>query len=321
VTVFDTGSQSVNLLKFKNGLKTKPNISSRMGEDEITCTYLGYLHEDGTFEPIALLYCIGDSDSEGTGGGGGYGSGPMGGGGTTTIVSKPSEELKNKSIAAKNLLDNSIVKSQKQLLTATVSTDANEKGFSFGKDSNGNYKTTDIRIGANGSSVGILATSPGITLMGGGHTHTKEVYNAPSPGDIYAFNTANGANSSFEYYYTFAADGTAYMFTIRDLAKFNTFVTTYSMAANFDPVTQNWKEGSGIMSDFETVKTTFLNQGKSEDEAFDNATAFVISKYDMGIAMSKQDANGDFKPLFVKETKDATDPTKNNYEVTPDCNL
>lgn len=235
--------------------------------------------------------------------------------------SDPCEKLRKANEVAKDLLNNSIIKSTKETLTATIKTDANEKGFSFGKDANGVFKTSDIRIGVNGSSVDILATSPTITITGGCHTHTNDVYNVPSPGDIYVFNTANSSNSSFEYYYTFAADGTAYVFTINDRTKFNNFVKNYSRDTNFDPVTQNWKEGTSIMTDFSNVNKFYKNKGMSEDIAFDNATAFVMSKYDMGIVMSKQNATGDFKPMFVKETKDSNDPTKSTYEETTDCNL
>jgi hypothetical protein len=176
VTVFDTDSQSVNLLKFKNGLKTKPNISSRMGEDEITCTYLGYLHEDGTFEPIALLYCIGDSDSEGTGGGGGYGSGPMGGGVTTTTVSNPCDQMKN--VMNYNPNDSNSLKSSLNWLKDKVNAAVNDKecGVEVRKkmnyDESYRYEFTQVLSNEQFS----VALSTDRDNVGASHSHPSDGY-------------------------------------------------------------------------------------------------------------------------------------------------
>jgi hypothetical protein len=233
----------------------------------------------------------------------------------------PCENVVTENEKAKTILNGSIVKAQKEAMTLTITTDTNEKYFSFGKDVNGQYRTSGIIIGANGSSVTHQTTNPDFTVEGGGHTHTTEVYNVPSPGDIYGLSDANKSNSSYDYDYVFAPDGSAYVLTISNQNDFDNFSTTYPKSDYLDLVTQDWEVGSSVSTDYRDAILQFQTSVKSDDESYELGMAFVIAKYNMGIALSKMDGSGNFIPLYVKTTLDPNDNTKNLYTKTTDCNL
>ncbi|EIA09160.1 hypothetical protein [Flavobacterium frigoris] len=61
--------------------------------------------------------------------------------------------------------------------------------------------------------------------------------------------------------------------------------------------------------------------GKSDDEAFEIALAFVLQNHNIGITLNKMDNNGNFIPIFVNSYLDLSDPTKTIYTKTTNCNL
>ncbi|UWY26619.1 hypothetical protein N4T20_12930 [Flavobacterium sp. TR2] len=90
VFVQDLITNKTNVLKFKNGEQSKSSSTSKWREEFYDCTFLGWIGEDGSFEPIKLLYCDGGSGSDD--GGPTYGGGPIAGGGGTG--STPSTEIR-----------------------------------------------------------------------------------------------------------------------------------------------------------------------------------------------------------------------------------
>ncbi len=86
VLVVNQNNETVQFSSFKNSLLVKPSITGKMVAP--TCVYLGWLYDDGDFEPLMLIGCFGGggdpSDNGGypphVGGGGGFVSGS-----TTTI--------------------------------------------------------------------------------------------------------------------------------------------------------------------------------------------------------------------------------------------
>lgn len=266
-------------------------------------------------------------------GGGGYpgqmdgGSSIHGGstGGGTTSNSNPANDPCSKATAsntqAKNLLANSKISTKKTEATKTITTDANEKSFTFGKDKDGNTQTSDIKEGSNGAAP-MPATDPNFTVEGGAHTHTLDYYNVASSGDIYKFYKNHQSNSNYNYYFTFSQNNNNYAFTIIDQTKFDNFFKNYPDSAdNFDMTAQTWKDSSDIGKMYKTIMKSFEGTGMSDDDIMDLVMAEMIQKYDMGIALSKADSSGNFSTIFVKENKDPNNPTKIIYEKTTDCNL
>jgi len=236
----------------------------------------------------------------------------------------PCNKITSENANAKTLLSKSVVSSKNTTMTATISTDTNEKAFVFGKNSRGNYQASDIFVGANGYNVQMPATHDDFFVEGGAHNHPNSVYEVPSPGDIYWFMHNNSENPGFKYYYTNGASGSTYVFVITNQTAFNSFATNYPQNEYFDfnPEVLNWKTTESIGQDENNVYKYFRHTlGKSQEESMELATAFVIGKYGMGIGISKKDASGNFQPIYVKEITYPNEPGKKTYEKTTECNL
>lgn len=287
----------------------------------------------------------GSSGGSGTGGdgGGGEGGGTGDGGGSECSSGgwykiipggcnpeppeepTPCEYIPTKNTKAKEFIEKTKAAGRKAEITATLSTDTQEKGFSYGVDSSGNEQVTGVKTGIGGNAVDVDVSSSSFFVVGAAHTHTPSVYNVPSAGDVYNFFTARAANSKFSFYNTFAQDNNDYVFVIADQTKFDTFITTYPKATYFDPATASWKEGTSIGNEFKYIKDQQIKVGKSDDEAYDLAMAFVLNKYGTGIAMSKKDASGNYQPVFVKENLISINTGGimvfvKTYEQTTECN-
>jgi hypothetical protein len=90
VTIFDENKQTIDYIKFTDGKRIKPTITSRMAM--VTCTYLGYWYEDGHFQSLALLSC--DSGGGGSNDGGTYyGHLSSGGSGSKTVANTIEENI------------------------------------------------------------------------------------------------------------------------------------------------------------------------------------------------------------------------------------
>ncbi|MDN3692908.1 hypothetical protein QWZ06_11745 [Chryseobacterium tructae] len=237
----------------------------------------------------------------------------------------PCEKIKTNNTKVKDLLDKTEIKNKKEQITSNISTDANEKSFSFGKDTYGNYQTTTIKTGIDGQSVGVMATANDMTIEGGAHTHTTSLFNCFSPADFYALHDANKANSAFQYFYVFS-ETAGYAMTITNPERFRTFLSNLP-ADSYDTTTGDWKKGSSIYNDFNAAFQQFKDSGIDEDLAFEYSTAMVMGKYDMGISLSKQEAGGNFNSIFVQENKmnipvvSGGTISVNIYKKTDDCNL
>ena len=235
----------------------------------------------------------------------------------------PCEKITASNTVAREFISKPKASTRKTEITATLSTDSEEKGFSYGVDSSGNEQVTGVKIGVGGNAVDVEVTNPSFTIIGVAHTHTPSVYNVPSVGDLYNMYKARSENPNFNFYHTFAEGGNDYVFTIVDLAKFNVFDSNFPKAMYLDGA--KWKDGTSIGNDFKYIKDQQIKSGKTDDEAFDMAMAFVLKKYGTGIAMSKKDASGNYEPFFVKEqavpfvTSTGTIFVK-IYTKTTDCN-
>ncbi len=203
-----------------------------------------------------------------------------------------------------------------------IATQAKEKSFSFGVDSNGTEQVTSIKESFSGNSVGIVASSPSFTIKGGIHTHSPGGASPPSASDIYTFMQGYTANNNFTFYYTVTYDGNEYVFTITDYTKFKKFAKEYPQDEYVDHELNSWINGKSIGDEFYKASQYFKKkQGKSKNESFELAMAYVLKKFNTGVGMSKKDANGDFKPIFINEQQDPANPKKKTYNKTDNCNL
>ncbi|PIF45568.1 hypothetical protein CLU96_2577 [Chryseobacterium sp. 52] len=222
---------------------------------------------------------------------------------------------------AKIILEQTKIKNKTTEATATLSTDTVEKGFNFGTDATGAYTAGNVKTGINNSNIQLPPTDPDFTVTGSVHTHNSIGFDSFSPADLYAFHTANNVNANFSTIFVFGSTGAVYNLSITDLPKFQEFLANYPIAIYLNTTNGDWKNGSSIRVDIENVIQKFVDQGKTWDEAYALANAFVLNKYNMGVAIAKRQSNGTFKTLFVEEKKNSFDPEKTNYEQTDNCNL
>lgn len=86
-----------------------------------------------------------------------------------------------------------------------------------------------------------------------------------------------------------------------------------------------FKEGTELYNIFENTKDQFIKQGFSDDDAFANATAHILNKYDTGATLSQQDSSGNFNSIFVNENIIPSVPGQtlpsSTFTKTADCNL
>lgn len=264
----------------------------------------------------------GDPNGGGVSGGSDPGDVPTSPYPNTNNNPSPCVKIVSENTKVKTIFTKSIISAKNTTMKATITTDTIEKAFIFGKNDRGVDKTSDIINGVNGYNVQMPSTHDDFTVEGGFHNHTNEVYEVPSPGDIYWFMHNNSDEPSFQYYFTNGALGSSYVYVITNPTDFNNFATTYPQSTYFDSTTTDWKSTESIGIDAEKAYKYFKDtQAKSDEESMELAMAFVIGKYDMGLGISKKDSSGDFQPIFVKEIIDPTDSSKKTYEKTTDCNL
>lgn len=226
---------------------------------------------DGCYDTQVASIC-----PEGGGGGGGIDPQP--------IATDPCADAQTGSTHATNLSQNSNFTSAKTNIIAAAS-NGNEHGVTFGRDANGNITTSNITNGSGSS--GTVPNWPG--AFADLHNHNNAT--PPSSGDLYGFIDRSNANSSFETRYILTNNGSVYALTVTNLQQANNFNTNYPRVPN-----------QGFEPDFPTAILDEINMMKGFYGATDEmAMSFVMEKYNMGVALLKQDSNGSFKRLNTLE--------------------
>lgn len=185
------------------------------------------------------------------------------------------------------------------------------------------YKTTVITTGTTNSvsTTWQASSADQMYIIAAIHTHPPGQYTAPSAGDAYFLHTAS-ANPNFKYHFIWAADGSKYLTTVTDRAKYDNFVANNSKA-NSVGSNNEWNPGSPMGNEYaKTYKFLKDKMGMSDNAANEAAMAYIFGEY-AGLTLSKQDAaTREFKSIYVK--KDTTKPVKKNTNpvlpATNNCN-
>lgn len=240
-----------------------------------------------------------------------------GGGGYNPTNENPCEEIKKENEKSKNILNQSQIKDKINEMTKSIASDKVEKGFSFGVKTNGSYIASSVQVG-NSSNINLPSNSPAgadYTITGSVHTHPSDGFDSFSPADFYEFANSYSANNSFRTIFVYASNSTVYSLTITNPDQLKNFMNNYPKSEYFDSNTNFWIKSSSIGIDFRKAYDDFYGvQNLTSDLAFALANSYVLAKHNVGIAISKQDTNGNFNTLFVNE-KDS------NYNQTTNCNL
>lgn len=163
--------------------------------------------------------------------------------------------------------------------------DSLEHAISFGKDVNGNNITSVMSTG-NGYSSGLETVT---NMFADIHNHSKDT--PPSSGDLYGFINIATEKKLYETRYLVTANGFVYAFVIIDLQTARDFVIKYPKVSN-----------PGYQPGFPDSLVDKFNELKGVYAASDEmALAFILEKYNAGVALLKQDDRGSFKRLNTKE--------------------
>lgn len=274
----------------------------------------------------AAVNDIGVDNDDNPSGGGGFDTGPWGAGSGEDgepITANACEELELRNLLLKTYFGNPKFQGRLTEISENIATNPYEKSFSFGISSGmGKFEAvTPIKVGTK-DDVGFYASYTNMIVYGVVHTHPKNAGNkAFSGADFFSFAGANKANPALKYYLVKSADGSVYALSITDQWAFSSFFENKTMS-DYTNSEREFKIESDIGGYIYTVKSDLAKKGKSKQESYELALAFVLKKYNMGLGLSKMDSNGDFKPLFVNETTpNPQKPKKKNYEKTDNCNL
>ena len=182
--------------------------------------------------------------------------------------------------------------------------------------------TTDIQLGGENSVTTITQTNePDWTIIGGIHSHPNNTRAAPSVADLYHFYNANQGNPNYQYQFIFSYDGSRYVYTITDRQAFSNFINGHPQS-QYVGANDSWNVSTPLGADFDKTMVYLMKEkGLSENNAYELALAYSLSQNNIGVTLSKRDANGDFKGIHVN--KDAAQNKKKYNKVTPttNCNL
>jgi hypothetical protein len=245
-----------------------------------------YYNGDYQCGPWTYMYSTYQEYCEPTGGGG---DGGYGGDDPPPSTQDPCTEAKALADLATNLSKNSSYITAKSNIQSAAA-DGNEHYVIFGKDANGNITASPM------SNVGTTGGNINVDWPGGfADLHNHPDYVVPSPGDFYGLVDLNNSHTDWNTRFVVTPDGSVYALVVVDLAKAVAWVAQ-------NP--KNQVQGSPpdfpvlIGDDLAEARSYLIHiEGLDELIADEMAMSLVLDKYDTGVALLKQDSNGDFKRL------------------------
>jgi hypothetical protein len=241
-------------------------------------------------------YCYDDGSDDGGGDDGGgdpcYDYGDCGGGDNNPddppTQNDPCADAQPGANKATSLSQNATYQSTKSTIRSMAS-DGLEHGVSFGKDANGNVITSSISTGNDHTASNGTVDNRFADM----HNHPSDL--PPSSGDLYGFIDLALAKSNYESRYIVTPNGTVYALVVTNRQQAQTFNTNYPRVPN-----------PGYEPGFPDALVDEFNELKGWYHATDEmAMAYILEKYNAGVALVKQDANGNFKALNTDESVDA----------------
>ncbi|WP_346983205.1 hypothetical protein [Chryseobacterium sp. POE27] len=188
---------------------------------------------------------------------------------------------------ATDLSKNSKFSAAKQGILNAFGQNGGENGVGFGSNTaNGPIDATGIQsLGATSGNI----NNPFAYPIADMHNHPQNT--APSAGDVYSMMFYHNQYNTFNTRYVVLSNGTVYALTITNADAFANFLSNY-------PPSQQ----PGYAPNFPTA----LNYEYTDIYTYYNGTqemalAFILDKYNAGIALTKMDASGNFKKLGTRE--------------------
>lgn len=197
-------------------------------------------------------------------------------------------EVQENANKATSFSQTNIYSTAKANIQAAFNMDSLEHAVSFGKDANGKNISSAMSTGS-GHSSGLGTVT---NLFADIHNHPKGT--PPSSGDLYGFINLATENSIYDTRFIVTTSGVVYAFVIIDLQIAQNFATKYPKVSN-----PGYQPGfpDSLVDEFNKLKAVYA----ASDEM---VMAFILEKYNAGVALLKQDDKGIFKRLNTRETID-----------------
>lgn len=158
-----------------------------------------------------------------------------------------------------------------------------ENGVGFGTNTpNGPLESTGVQpLGATSGNINNPFTYPTADM----HNHPQNT--PPSAGDVYSMMSYQNQHNTFGTRYVVLPNGTVYALTVTNADAFASFLSNYppNQVPGFPP-----NFSGAAYNDWDDA----FFYGNAE-----MALSYVLDKYNAGIALTKMDANGNFKKLNV----------------------
>ncbi|KFE99038.1 hypothetical protein [Chryseobacterium luteum] len=181
----------------------------------------------------------------------------------------------------------------KQGILNNFNQNGKENGVGMGRDTpNGELKATGVQeLNANSGDISNPYAYPEADI----HNHPGNT--PPSAGDVYSMIKYYNSHPSFNTRYIVTPNGTVYALIITNANLFESFITNVppSQVPGFAP-----NFSGDMFADYVDISNR------------ETGMAYVLDKYNSGIALTKMDANGNFKKINVKPNSNGS-----GYTQTP----
>lgn len=169
--------------------------------------------------------------------------------------------------------------------------DSVEKAISLGTDSStSTFKTTPIKIAVGSTQVDLINTWPGIKIFKMIHFHPISDMACFSAGDFYSLSKTynNSLLRQITSHYAYGAyDSSWFAMTIVDSLAFSKFVLSHPISLEMG-ADHGFDTSRAIGKDFRRAYLQFKGANYSDDDAFTQATAYVMAKYNTGLAFYRK---------------------------------
>ncbi|WP_052248438.1 4Fe-4S binding protein [Chryseobacterium taiwanense] len=182
--------------------------------------------------------------------------------------------------------------------------DGNEHGYVLGSE-NGNIVPTDIQ---HGGPSGINLTHDFTSPVASNHLHPNNT--PPSVGDAYSLMNSYNAYSTYSTYYVTAQNGSAYALVVTNPAAMNQFLSNYPSVSN-PPYAPNFP--APLNDEYNDVA---FDANTDNQTSYEIALAYMLDKYNTGLALLKKGADGNFHKLGAKKDDDGGGGSGSGYSQT-----
>lgn len=140
------------------------------------------------------------------------------------------------------------------------------------------------------------------------HTHPATGYAAQSPKDIYSLISSRFASDGYRLTGDFvaAADGSKYAISVTNLSQAQSFSDTKAQNltdSDWNPTSDIGKEYSNA---FDYFKKKYKDDPLWMNKSYEMAMAAVLTEFNVGVTLYKQDSQGNFQPIIVRKKSQKT---------------